>query len=127
MDISMNGIMTYTAEGITLQDDGSDYYVKEVVDRFPENERLELRHLRRQIEFMAEDYHKYGNNCLKLTAGFYKKRIFEIVQYFIDNDIIKFEDADSVVSWYLKYYYRMGYFGIRMPFDFSSLFHKKGV
>ena len=56
-----------------------------------------------------------------------KLKTREIVVGHADNDIIKFEDADSIVSWYLKYYYRMGYFGIRMPFDFSSLFHKKGV
>lgn len=103
----------------------SDYYEDEILKRFPLEEQLELRYIRGQIECMAEDYNKYRLNPFKVVAGIYKKRVVEIVQLFIDKGVIDYKDADKVLSWYLKYYYRMGYFGKYMPFDLSSLVHDR--
>ena len=106
-------------------DSNDDYCDDTILERFPLEEQLELRHIRRQIEYMAEDYHQYHLKPFKIVAGIYKKRVFEIVQSFIDKGVIDYKDAHSVIAWYLKYYYRMGYFGKYMPIDFSSFVHDK--
>lgn len=102
-------------------DGNCDYYVDDVLERFPLAEQLELRHCRRQIAYMADDYDKYNDRCFKLVANVYRKRVIDIVQTFINHGIIDFNQANSILSWYLKYYYKMGRFGKYMPLDLSYL------